>query len=139
MPSFTLSVPRNFSLDAVVASHGWYQLAPFRFDGATRTLASCLRLPGDRAVPIRIAGGGSSRLTIASAARLPARDRAFVDERIGRMLHLDAPLDAFHTVCRSAAHLRWIPKLGLGRLLRGQDLWEDALKTLLTTNCTWKQ
>ena len=37
------------------------------------------------------------------------------------------------------ASLRWIPKLGLGRLLRAQDLYEDALKTLLTTNCTWKQ
>src|SRR4029079_11342533 len=74
-----------------------------------------------------------------TARPLAARDRAFAEARVGRMLHLDAPLDAFHRLCRSDPSLRWIAKLGLGRLLRAQDLWEDAFKTLLTTNCTWKQ
>jgi N-glycosylase/DNA lyase len=139
MGSFTLRVPRDFSLDAVVASHGWYQLAPYRFDGRTRTLATCLRLPGERAVPVRIAADARSGLAIGAGAALSKADRAFVEARVARMLHLDAPLAAFHAVCRGTARLRWIPKLGLGRLLRAQDLWEDALKTLLTTNCTWKQ
>src|SRR6185503_9316477 len=70
---------------------------------------------------------------------LAPRERAFAEARLGRMLHLDAPIDAFHRLCRADPSLRWIARLGLGRLLRSQDLWEDAMKTLLTTNCTWKQ
>jgi 3-methyladenine DNA glycosylase/8-oxoguanine DNA glycosylase len=135
----TFRVPEDFSLDAIVASHGWYQLRPFRFDPATRALATCLRLPGDRAVDVRIAPGAPGRLAITTGRTLSPAERAFADACLVRMLHLDAPLDAFHRVCRSDASLRWIAKLGLGRVLRAQDLWEDALKTLLTTNCTWKQ
>jgi N-glycosylase/DNA lyase len=135
----TIYVPPGFSLDAVVASHGWYQLAPFRFDPATRSLATCLRLPGDRAVDVAISQRGAGKLAIVTPRALAAKDAAFVEAVVSRMMHVDAPLDAFHRVCRSDAALRWIPKLGLGRVLRSQDLWEDALKTLLTTNCTWKQ
>src|SRR5262249_20215956 len=124
---------------AVVASHGWYQLAPYRFDGATRSLATCLRLPGDRAVAVRLASAGPSRLAMETGERLSRGDQDFAEARGRRMLHLDAARGACHAVCRSEGRLRWIEKLGLGRLLRSQDLWEDALKTLLTTNCTWKQ
>jgi 3-methyladenine DNA glycosylase/8-oxoguanine DNA glycosylase len=134
-----VGAPRDFSLDALVASHGWYQLRPFRFDPANRALETVLRLPGDRAAEVRLVRSDKGGLLATTARPLAARDRAFAQARVARMLHLDAPLDAFHRLCRSDASLRWIARLGLGRLLRAQDLWEDALKTLLTTNCTWKQ
>jgi 3-methyladenine DNA glycosylase/8-oxoguanine DNA glycosylase len=135
----TLGVPRPFSLDAVVASHGWYQLKPFRFVPATRALETTIRLPGGRAADLSLTQAGVSRIAIATPRVLSARDAALAEGVLRRMLHFDAPLDAFHRVCRSAPSLHWIAKLGLGRVLRAQDLWEDALKTLLTTNCTWKQ
>ena len=33
--------------------------------------------------------------------------------------------------------LRWALARGAGRLLRSPTVWEDAVKTLLTTNCSW--
>jgi N-glycosylase/DNA lyase len=132
-------VPPDFSLDAIVASHGWYQLKPYRFDPRTRTLATCLRLPDGHAVSIRIGPLAEGALAVASEAPLSTSDRAFAAGRLARMLHLDAPLAAFHRLCRKDPALRWIARKRLGRLLRSQDLFEDALKTLLTTNCTWKQ
>ena len=120
-----VGAPRNFSLDALVASHGWYQLRPFRFDPASRALETVLRLSGDRTAEVRLTRTKNGGVSATTARPLVARDRAFAQERVARMLHLDAPLDAFHRLCRSDASLRWIAKLGLGRLLRAQDLWED--------------
>ena len=34
--TFTLTQPTSFSLPAVVRSHGWIQMAPFRENDATR-------------------------------------------------------------------------------------------------------
>ena len=138
-PRLSVRVPRDFSLDAVVASHGWYQLAPFRFDPRSRTLAGCIRLPAGAAAAVRMLSAPGGVVAVAVDRRLRSSDAAFVKERVARMLHLDAAVGPFHRLCRADPALAWIAKRKLGRLLRGQDLWEDALKTLLTTNCTWKQ
>ncbi len=55
------------------------------------------------------------------------------------MLALDVEIAPFHALCREAPELTWIADRRLGRVLRAPTFFEDALKTLLTTNCTWTQ
>ena len=56
---------------------------------------------------------------------------------IQRMFRLDEDLGPFWRICAKTPRLRWVATLGAGRLLRSPSIFEDQLKILLTTNCTW--
>ncbi len=132
------AAPDGFSFAATVQSHGWRNLAPYAFDDATGTLAVVWRLQNDAPVGLElreVAGGISARPNRA----LTAGERTAVLARIRYAFAFDADTSGLHAMCRREPHLRWIARRGMGRLLRGEDLFEDALKTLLTTNCTWTQ
>jgi N-glycosylase/DNA lyase len=53
------------------------------------------------------------------------------------MFRLDEDLTAFHRTALSSPKHRWIVRLGAGRLLRAPTVFEDMVKTICTTNCTW--
>jgi N-glycosylase/DNA lyase len=52
------------------------------------------------------------------------------------MLRLDADLSAFYAVAAADPDLSWAAA-GAGRLLRSPTVFEDMVKTICTTNCTW--
>lgn len=58
---------------------------------------------------------------------------------IRRVLDLDADLSGFHSLCRdrSGEGFGWMAGRGAGRILRSPTLFEDAVKVLATTNCSW--
>ena len=119
-------------LDLVARSHGWYDLAPFAWDGARRTL-SFVFLSGD--APERVvlsAREGSVR----AASTVPARLARPV---VARVLDLGADLGPFHALCaaRRDEGFGWIAERRAGRVLRAPTLFEDAVKVLCTTNCSW--
>ncbi|KAA0254762.1 Fe-S cluster assembly protein HesB [Acidobacteria bacterium ACD] len=125
-----------FDLDLVVRSHGWYDLPPFEWDAASRSLSFRARV--DRAVAsvtVRPGNGGVG-WAARGAEGLPASRVARV---VRRVLDLDADLSGFHAACRerSAQGFGWIAERGAGRLLKSPSLFEDAVKVLLTTNCSW--
>lgn len=129
--------PADFSFVAVVAAHGWHQLAPYRFDDATRTLRATWRLAGRPLGLVFEEDDGALKAT--PSRRLFPLEAALLAKRVRYAFALDAPASDLHRVCRREASLRWIATRRLGRFLRGEDVFEDALKTLLTTNCTWTQ
>ncbi len=55
------------------------------------------------------------------------------------MLSVDFPLDDFieHCTERGEKSLAALAEQGWGRLLRAPTAWEDAVKTLCTTNASW--
>ena len=124
----SLPLPSHFSFDAVVRSHGWYDLPPFSYDRAAGTLAT--RVEGRPAVfrarGARLLAEGDGL----SAARLRAAAR--------RIFSLDAELSAFDAALSADPSLRRALRRGGGRMLRGADVFEDAVKMLLTTNCSWE-
>jgi len=109
-----LPAPAPFELRLCLFGHGWIALPPHRFDEATQTFTTVLRL-GERAVDATLRQAGPDALT----------------------LRLDDDLTAFHAVCRKAPSLRWAAKRGAGRLLRSATVFEDLMKLLFTTNTTW--
>jgi len=53
------------------------------------------------------------------------------------MLRLDEDFSGFHRAARNGAATRWIARQKLGRLLRAPTVFEDIIKMICTTNCTW--
>ncbi len=56
---------------------------------------------------------------------------------LDRVLDLRAELASFHSLCAGDPRFAWIARRGAGRILRAPTLFEDAVKVLATTNCTW--
>ena len=119
-------------LDLVARSHGWYDLPPFAWDDAARRLSFVFLLDG---APIRVdlaqTDGG---VRVSSAA-----PRAAVAPVVARVLDLGADLAPFHALCaeRGGEGFAWIAERRAGRILRAPTLFEDAVKVLCTTNCSW--
>ena len=121
-----LEIPPNFSFDAVVRSHGWYNLRPFAYDRKEGVLT----IEGPRgALTFRAAPG---RLEASGPG--PRGDLARVARRV---FSLDLELDGFDRMLHGEPALRRALARGGGRMLRAPTLFEDAVKMLLTTNCSW--
>lgn len=133
-----IPVPVPFELRLALFGHGWVALAPHRFDEATQTLHTVLRL-GDRAVDAELAAAGRRRLQLRLAAdgALSAADARAAAAQIRHMLRLDDDLGAFHARCAAEPRLAWASRRGAGRLLRSATVFEDLMKLLFTTNTSW--
>jgi len=138
-----LSVSKPFSLRGTVLGYGYHELPPFRWNGAVLKRAEAVDgrvyLLAIREQPARSSRHAALVLSVSSAALLPAAVRQELVKRTRRALRLDQNLDEFYALCRREPRLRWVPRLGLGRLLRGTALFEDLVKTIAWTNTTWPQ
>jgi len=131
-----IAAPAGFSFRRTVFSHGWYSLPPFAVDGRGERLESVVPLPdgGACAIVLRPRAGG---VVLEADGK---RDRAIAAHLRGaarRMLNLDLDLTSFYALSASQPHTAWIARAGAGRLLRGATAFEDLVKLVLTTNCTW--
>lgn len=129
-------VPRGFRFEQMVTSHGWYRLAPFRWDDDRRVLARTESTSPTSAIDLEIRFDHA--LVFSSDVSL-RKHRALIEARARRMFQLDLRLDEFHALCRLHATHRRVAASGYGRLLCGSTLFEDAIKIILTTNTTWRQ
>ena len=55
-----------------------------------------------------------------------------------RSLEIDRDLSSFYALVQQHPRYAWIEQLGAGRLLSAPTVWEDLVKTLFTTNTTWR-
>lgn len=131
-----LDTPRGFSLRRTLESHGWCDLQPFAAAEDGRSLSTVVAWPG----------GGGRRLVLSETARgvelespgaVDAASRRRLIAAARRILALDIDLAEFHEVVRRDQRYRWIADSGSGRLLRAPTAWEDVVKLVLTTNCSW--
>lgn len=83
---------------------------------------------------------GKAQLNVrAEATRaLSSDDRAFIRATVRDVLCLDEDLSELYGLLRSDPERRWAVKLGAGRILRAPTAFEDMVKLLMTTNCTWQ-
>lgn len=59
-------------------------------------------------------------------------------EAIGRrLLGIERDLAGFHSATAGDPDLDWVPAAGAGAIARGATVFEDVIRTLLTTNTTW--
>ncbi len=132
----TLSAHLPFSLPAVVGSHGWVRLAPFGTDTGTGGLTYIGRLVSGRVVEmiIREVTGGVS---VEVDGRLTEAEQDEVAHKVTWMLDLERDFSAFYALVRGEPKLAHVEERAQGRLLRCPTLFEDTVKTILTTNTSW--
>ncbi len=134
--TLSLPVPPGFSFENTVISHGWYRLAPFRWNSATRTLERTERFSDCGAIDLRIVHE-HDLVVEATRAIAPVQDELTM--RLQRMFQLHLDLEEFHRLCEgSPAHAR-VAAMRFGRLLCGSTVFEDVVKIILTTNTRWAQ
>ncbi len=128
---------RPFELELALFGHGWVDLSPFQWFPEARRLEFALRA-GRLAIGAILTQKGGN-LEIGTLARRPLefRERAGVRSQVGRMLRLGEDFGTFWGLCRRSPARAWVARRGAGRLLRAPTLFEDLMKILFTTNCTW--
>jgi N-glycosylase/DNA lyase len=142
-----MQVPVPFDLARAVRSHGWYDLPPWRWDPDRLLLGRPLLLSSGRVVVAEVAPGPGGRtlvLRIAAEGRAGTAEVAEARALLRRCLSLDVDLGPFRRRLGALGPERpEVPAVrraldrGGGRLLRSPGVFEDAVKTLLTTNCSW--
>lgn len=133
----TLATPAGFDFRRTVHSHGWYTLAPFEAPADAAWLETTVALGAGAARRIRLAPAGAGRVALESPGRVPADERRALAAAARRVLGLDVDLAGFHAAARERADTAWMAEGGWGRMLRCPTAWEDLVKLILTTNCTW--
>ena len=118
-----------------LTSHGVADLPPNVIDEEKHVLETTLALPRDRARTIRIRAGRPGRVLVEGEG-ITASDAAVVTEAARHILRLDADLSGFYEAARDDPDLDWTC-IGAGRMLRSPTVFEDVVKTICTTNCTW--
>ena len=131
----TLPAPPPFRFLSVVHSHGWAQMAPFHFDEETATLAYTDRLSNGRVLEYLITGQENG-ITV-TTGKLTKAEQAEVTDRVTWMLGLDMDFSAFYAASKREPKLLQARKMARGRVLRSPTLFEDVVKTILTTNTLW--
>ncbi|MFC1886945.1 hypothetical protein ACFLZM_07805 [Thermodesulfobacteriota bacterium] len=131
-------LPKYYNLLMTCHAHGWKNLAPFRWDDITKTIHFSV-LIGENPVDVEAwQENNTIKITLISHKKLDANKLDYVEKSINRTLCLDTDTtDLLKIAKRIGPEYVKILKKGAGRLLRAPTLWEDAAKTLFTTNCTW--
>ncbi|HEX6844160.1 MAG TPA: Fe-S cluster assembly protein HesB, partial [Actinomycetota bacterium] len=119
-------------------SHGFAELPPLVVDATARTLDVTLRVPRGKPRRVRVAARGRTRAAAEVVGGPPpsAAARAAIAEGLARVLALDHDLSAFYAAVAADPDLAWVAA-GAGRMLRSPTVWEDVVKTVCTTNCSW--
>jgi 3-methyladenine DNA glycosylase/8-oxoguanine DNA glycosylase len=119
-----------------LASHGVAELLPNRLDEDAWTMETTLAVR-ERARTLRIVAGRKRHARVELLdGRTPARERAPLLATVRHMLRLDEDLSRFYGLVADDGDLAWVTS-GAGRMLRSPTVFEDVVKTVCTTNCTW--
>ena len=125
-----------FSFRSVVFSHGWMQLLPFTFDEPSATLMYVVRLAAGRVVELRIRESAAG-VMVEVSGRLKKSEQNEITVMVNWMFGLGMDFSEFHALARAEPKLAQAEKKAQGRVLRSPTLFEDIVKTILTTNTLW--
>ncbi len=143
MPTITLNTPPDFKFWPTAVSHGWCDLPPYRCDEDARTLERLLQLRNGTIVKLTMRADlfepGQVPIRIEGLKGKPTREQADEIRRaVSRCLEIDRNLTSFYKLVRKHPDYRWVEKIGAGRMLASPTVWEDLVKTLMTTNTVWR-
>ncbi|OLE51416.1 MAG: hypothetical protein AUG51_23255 [Acidobacteria bacterium 13_1_20CM_3_53_8] len=131
-----IPMPDDFNYKRTVRSHGWYELLPFELDEERWTLTRVLEVGEGQPVTARI-NAGNRAINVSVPRRLTKRAVERITRDVRHIFRLDDDMKDFYEAVGSDADFDWIPKQGAGRLLRSPTVFEDLVKSICTTNCSW--
>lgn len=132
----TLTARQPFSLTAVIRSHGWVQLLPFESDENYSYFKTILELKTGKVIQVEVSEApGGARATI--HGEVAPEEAAEIEALIHWMLDTDLDMSSFYEHARREPRLAGAEANHRGRILRCPTVFEDVVKTILTTNTAW--
>jgi 3-methyladenine DNA glycosylase/8-oxoguanine DNA glycosylase len=132
----TISTTPTFSFNRTVISHGWCELQPFAIDRDRWILTRTLDL--GQTPPVTVSLSATKRAVQITASRtLGQKATNLVINQVRHILRLDDDLKPFYQTMKSDPEFEWISRQGAGRMLRSPTVFEDLVKMICTTNCSW--
>ncbi len=133
-----IKTPKEFHFWHTVYSHGWCVLAPFYVDRERKKFGRLLSLHDSTLVLCWITSKGNAlHIDASSKKQLTNEHRREITSQVRQCLRLDEDLSGFYAITRSKSQFQWISNLRTGRLLRSPTAFEDVVKMICTTNCSW--
>jgi 3-methyladenine DNA glycosylase/8-oxoguanine DNA glycosylase len=118
-----------------IVSHGVAELPPARIDEEARMMEITLPVNGG-ARTVRISQGSPGAARLELLGRVGPRQAERLTEAVRHVLRLDEDLSEFYALAAADPELAWAAD-GAGRLVRSATVFEEVVKTVCTTNCTW--
>ncbi|KAG2666936.1 hypothetical protein I3760_15G088900 [Carya illinoinensis] len=146
MPGCLLHLPleactTTFNLEKAVCNHGCFMMAPNSWIPSTQILQRPLRLSNfSTSVVVSIShppGNASIIVEVHNTDNVSPEDEKIILEQVARMLRIS---ERDETDLREFQNLHPEAKeKGFGRSFRSPTIFEDAIKSILLCNCTWKR
>ncbi|HLB01114.1 MAG TPA: Fe-S cluster assembly protein HesB [Bacteroidota bacterium] len=135
---FSIDLPPGFRFRSVVLSHGWADLPPFSFDHRTESLHRPLLMGRRKIIHADFSQKGRSLVVnIPHEKSLETARRRELSDLVRAVFRIDQDMRPFYTAAARHREFAWIRRLGAGRLLRSPSVFEDTVKMICTTNCSW--
>ena len=132
----SIATPSGFSFKRTAISHGWYDLPPFELDRERWILSRVLDIGSTQPITVKISATNGA-VRVAASRTLGKRATEKVIRDVRHMLRLDDEMSGFYASVETDPEFGWIASSGAGRLLRSPTIFEDLVKTMCTTNCSW--
>lgn len=135
--NITIRIPSTFNFKRTARSHGWSTLAPFAIDDELSALTRVIDL-GARAKPVAVViKGAKNGVRVSFEGELSKQSVEKIRRDVRHMLRLDDEIETFYAALADEPAFAWVARAGAGRLLRSPTVFEDLVKSLATTNCSW--
>jgi 3-methyladenine DNA glycosylase/8-oxoguanine DNA glycosylase len=134
--NFPLTTPVCFNLAAVVRSHGWIQMSPFE-ETDQHGLRYTIRLSTGKLLRFEVEAD-EGHLSVTTTREMSPLEQKELTATLGWMLDLEQDFSEFYELARQEPKLARMVARQAGRVLRSPTLFEDVIRTMLTTNTLWK-
>jgi 3-methyladenine DNA glycosylase/8-oxoguanine DNA glycosylase len=132
----TIATTPGFNFRRTLLSHGWCALLPFEFDKTGWTLVRVLDAGEPSPVTVTISAAKKG-IAISTPGRIKKKPSDRIARDVRHMFRLDDDLKEFYAATSANPDFAWIAHEGAGRLLRSPTVFEDLVKMICTTNCSW--
>jgi 3-methyladenine DNA glycosylase/8-oxoguanine DNA glycosylase len=120
-----------------ITSHGLASLPPIELDEDAATLTTTLPVPAGRPRTVRVSPGSKGHARIQVMGRRPGRKAAEVlVPAVRHVLHMDEDLSELYALALADPDLAWVAG-GAGRMIRSPTVFEEVVRIVCTTNCSW--
>lgn len=130
-----LDIPKFFDFRQTVLSHGWSQLLPYEFDRENRILKTVLK--HSEPLSVRISEDEKKLKVEIFKDKVSEESELKILKDVRHIFRFDDDLKPFYQQTGAETNFDWIAKQNAGRLLRSPTVFEDLVKTICTTNCSW--
>ena len=127
----------NVHKETLLFGHGWIFLAPFSWDADAQVLSRPIKTDSESVYDIEVDFGDNHSVLLRIDREPNASDLQNIEASVQRMFRLGENLSDCWKTFEHDPSLKVFADLGAGALLRSPTLFEDVIKTICTTNCSW--